>query len=284
VSVTGKLHVPLVFHMTVALVAVPDSSTNACPVVFVNPFALFQFGFATTPATSVLPMAVPCPTKSTLITPFPAAATVSVTVVVCVTLPLTPFSVNVDVPSGVLPVVVTVNVAVPAPVTVPGEKLAVAPAGNPLALSVTTPANPFNEPTLAVYVVALPTITVCVPGLADIVKSGGGGCVFTTKLTVVVCVKLPLVPVIVNVDVPTGVLPVVVTVNVAVPAPVTVPGEKLAVAPVGNPLALSVTTPVNPFNAPMLAVYVVALPTLTVCVLGLADIVKSCVAVARGTT
>jgi hypothetical protein len=216
---------------------------------------------------------------------FPAAAaTVSVTVVACVTLPLVPVIVNVDVPSGVLPVVVTVNVDVPAPVTVAGEKLAVAPVGNPLALSVTTPPNPFNEPTLAVYVAALPTITVCVLGLADIVKSGGGGCVFTTKLTVVVCVKLPLVPLIVNVDVPSGVLPVVVTVNVDVPAPVTVAGEKLAVAPVGNPLALSVTTPVNPFNAPMLAVYVVALPTLTVCVLGLADIVKSGVAVARGTT
>jgi hypothetical protein len=136
---------------------------------------------------------------------------------------------------------------------------------------------------LAVYVVELPTLTVCVLGLADIVKSGGGGCAFTTRLTVVECVRLPLVPVSVNVDVPTGVLPVVVTVNVELPAPVTVAGEKLAVAPVGNPLALSVTTPVNPFKAPTLAVYVVALPTLTVCVLGLADIVKSGVAVARGT-
>jgi hypothetical protein len=58
----------------------------------------------------------------------------------------------------------------------------------------------------------------------------------------------------VNVDVPTGVLPVVITVNVEFPAPVTVAGEKLAVAPVGNPLALSVTTPPNPFNAPMLVV------------------------------
>jgi hypothetical protein len=120
-------------------------------------------------------------------------------------------------------------------------------------------------------------------GLADIVKSGGGACAFTTKLTVVACVKLPLVPVIVNVEVPTGVLPVVVTVKVELPAPVTDVGEKLAVAPVGNPLALSVTTPVNPFNAAMLAVYVVALPTITVCVLGLADIVKSGVVVARGT-
>ena len=100
------------------------------------------------------------------------------------------------------------------------------------------------------------------PGLPAIVKSGGGGCAFTTKLTVVVCVKLPLVPLIVSVDVPTGVLPLVVTVSVDVPVPVTVAGEKPAVAPAGNPLALSATAPVNPFKAPMLVVYVVALPTI----------------------
>jgi hypothetical protein len=68
------------------------------------------------------------------------------------------------------------------------------------------------------------------------------------------------VPVIVKVDVPAGVVPVVVTVNVEFPAPVTVAGEKPAVAPVGNPLAASVTTPPNPFNDPMLVVYVAALP------------------------
>jgi hypothetical protein len=86
-------------------------------------------------------------------------------------------------------------------------------------------------------------------GLPDIVKSGGGACAFTTKLTVVVCVKLPLVPVIVSVDVPTGVLPVVVTVNVELPVPVTVPGEKAAVAPAGNPLTLSAMEPEKPENA-----------------------------------
>jgi hypothetical protein len=102
----------------------------------------------------------------------PVCTDVSVTVVACVTLPLTPVSVNVDVPAGVLPVVVTVNVELPVPVTVAGEKLAVAPAGNPLALSVTTPVNPATAPTFAVYVVELPTTTVCVLGLAENVKSG----------------------------------------------------------------------------------------------------------------
>src|SRR2546430_1014863 len=107
-----------------------------------------------------------------LITPLPATTTVSVTVVACVTLPLVPVMCKVEVPTGVLPVVVTVNVELPAPVTVVGEKFAVAPVGSPLALNVTTPPNPFNAPMLAVYVVALPTVTVCVLGLADIVKSG----------------------------------------------------------------------------------------------------------------
>jgi hypothetical protein len=91
-------------------------------------------------------------------------------------------------------------------------------------------------------------------GLPEIVKSGGGGCAFTAKLTVVVCVSAPLVPLIVSVEVPTGVLPVVVTVKVELPVPVTVAGEKLAVAPAGNPLALSAMEPEKPENAVVLTV------------------------------
>jgi hypothetical protein len=91
-------------------------------------------------------------------------------------------------------------------------------------------------------------------GLPDIVKSAGG-CAFTAaKLTVVVCVTLPLIPVIVSVDVPTGVLPVIVTVKVELPVPVTVAGEKPAVAPAGNPLALSAMEPEKPENAVVLTV------------------------------
>jgi hypothetical protein len=78
--------------------------------------------------------------------------------------------------------------------------------------------------------------------------------VVTTRVVVVECVRLPLVPVRVSVEVPTGVVPAVVTVSVEVPLPLIVAGEKLAVAPVGNPLALRVTVPVNPFNAPIVTV------------------------------
>src|SRR5271165_1151542 len=183
-----------------------------------------------------------------------AFITASVTLVVCVRLPLVPVMVTVDVPTGVVPLVVTVSVELPDPVTVAGTKFAVVPDGNPLALSVTTPPNPFNAPILAVYVVALPATTVCVPGVAVRLKLGGGGVPLTASVTPAVCVNAPLVPVMVTVDVPTGVVPLVLTVSVELPDPVTVAGTKFAVAPAGNPLALSVTTPLNPFNAPMFTV------------------------------
>ena len=92
------------------------------------------------------------------------------------------------------------------------------------------------------------------PGLPEIVKSAGGGCAFTTRLTVVVCVTLPFRPLIVNVEVPTGVLPVVVTVRVELPVPVNVAGEKLPVAPAGSPLALKAMEPEKPENALVLTV------------------------------
>jgi hypothetical protein len=50
----------------------------------------------------------------------------------------------------------------------------------------------------------------------------------------------------VRVELPTGVLVLVVTVIVDDPVPVTVVGLKVAVAPVGSPLALKVTTPLKP--------------------------------------
>jgi hypothetical protein len=170
--------------------------------------------------------------------------------------------------------VVTVNVELPPPVTVAGEKLAVAPAGSPLAVNVTTPLNPFSAPILAVYVVGLPATTVSVLGVAVSVKLAGGGVASTASVTLVVCFRLPLVPVMVSGYVPTEVVELVVTVRVVLPVPVTVAGEKLAVAPAGSPLALSVTTPANPFTAPTLTVYVVAFPTTTVSVLGVAERLK----------
>ena len=60
---------------------------------------------------------------------------------------------------------------------------------------------------------------------------------------------LPLVPVIVRVVVLFRVLEVVLTVSVDDPEPVTDVGLKAAVAPLGTPLMVKLTVPVNPAPA-----------------------------------
>ena len=94
-----------------------------------------------------------------------------------------PVTVSVEVAAGVVVPVVTVIVELPLAVIVVGLKLAEAPVGNPLALSVTVPVNPFRAPMVTVYVVELPAVTVCVEGETPTEKSGTGAAV-TTKLVV----------------------------------------------------------------------------------------------------
>jgi hypothetical protein len=50
----------------------------------------------------------------------------------------------------------TLSVELPEPVTDVGLNVAVAPAGNPLAVKLTLPAKPFKAPALTVYVVLPP--------------------------------------------------------------------------------------------------------------------------------
>jgi hypothetical protein len=76
--------------------------------------------------------------------------TTSVTFVECVSDPLVPVIVIVELPMGVPLVVVTLNVELPAVVMVGFEKEAVAPAGSPLAASVTVPLNPPSAPAFTV--------------------------------------------------------------------------------------------------------------------------------------
>ncbi len=70
------------------------------------------------------------------------------------------------------------------------------------------------------------------------------GAELATSITVVVCVRLPLTPVIVIVEVASGALGLGVTERVD--DPVAGFGVKLPVAPLGSPLTLSVTWPVKP--------------------------------------
>ena len=173
-----------------------------------------------------------------------AGFTTSVTVVECVRLPLVPVMVTVYVPAGVAVVVVTDMVDEPDPVTEVGLKLALAPAGNPLALSPTTPANPPEPVIVAVYEVPPPAVTVCEGGVAAMVKSPTTGA-FTTRFTEAVCVVAPLVPVMVSGNVPVGVVASVVTVSVELPE-VSDAGTNVPMAPAGRPLTLRVTVPANP--------------------------------------
>jgi hypothetical protein len=71
----------------------------------------------------------------------------------------------------------------------------------------------------------------------------------TVRLTVAACASVPLVPVIVTVDVPVGVLPAVATIKVDVLPGLIEAGLKVAVAPLGKPLALKVRVPLKPLRA-----------------------------------
>ncbi len=81
---------------------------------------------------------------------FGAGFTTSVTVVECTRLPLVPVIVKVNVPDGVDVLVVTDMVEEPEPATEAGLKLALAPAGKPLALKLTVPVKPPDPVTVAV--------------------------------------------------------------------------------------------------------------------------------------
>ena len=149
--------------------------------------------------------------------------------------------------------VITESVELPDPVTVLGVKLALEFCGRPLTVNETLPLNPTAPVTATVYRAVDPRLTVWLAGDAEIVKSPAGAA-FTTSVTVVEWVRLPLVPVIVKGYVPVGVELLVVTDIVEEPEPASEVGLYVALAPEGRPLALNETVPVNPFNAAMLAV------------------------------
>ena len=108
---------------------------------------------------------------------------------------MVPLILKLKVPVEVDEFVLTVSVDVPWAVTELGLKLAVELDGNPRTLNVTVPLKPLIAAMVAVYVVLLPRVTVCEDGEAEMEKE------FTTKVTVVECVRLGvlLVPVIVSV-------------------------------------------------------------------------------------
>src|SRR5262249_54456169 len=101
--------------------------------------------------------------------------TVSTKVVACVGLPpaSVPVIVTVYVPAGVEVDVARVRVELPEPPPIaPGLKLALAPAGRPLADRFTVSLKPFVGLTVTVVAVLFPAVTVDEPGASEMVKSG----------------------------------------------------------------------------------------------------------------
>src|SRR5271157_983089 len=93
----------------------------------------------------------------------------------------------------------------------------------------------------------LPLTTVIVVGDALRVKLAFAGEV-TVRVTVVVCIRVPLVPVTVIVYVPVAAVEDTVKVRVELPAPVMDVGLKTAVTPVGWPDAVKVMAEPKPFT------------------------------------
>jgi hypothetical protein len=174
--------------------------------------------------------------------------------------PLVPESVTVNVP-------LTEDgqdiVEVPEPARLVGESVQESPVdGDEVAAKVTFPAKPLTPDIVTVEFPALPTVTLTVEGLAEMVKS------WTMKVTIVECDFDPLVPVIVTWRVPAAAK---VQASVEVPDPVTLVG--LSVQAVL--LLARLTIPANPFNVVTVIADVAPVPAFAVTLIGLAAIVKS---------
>jgi hypothetical protein len=154
-----------------------------------------------------------------------------------------------------------------------GLKDAVAPAGVPVALSVTLSGEPLRT-AVAMVDVALPPCTAdTLLGFAPIVKSLGAA--VTVSVTVVLCVALGAVPVTVTVYVPGVVEAPTLSVSVELAPAVTAAGLNEAVVPAGRPLAESVTLSAEPLVTAVVMVEVVLPPCTAETLLGFALIEKS---------
>jgi hypothetical protein len=196
--------------------------------------------------------------------------TVSAIAVVCVKLPEVPVMVTVvGLPTVAEPLAVSVKTLVP--VVLVGLNDAVTPVGRvEVTVKATLPAKPFVG--LTVIVLVPPGVTPCamlkVLGAAESVKFGGA---VTVRAIVVVCVRLPDVPVMVTVVGPLAVAaPLAVSVKTLVP--VVLVGLKDAVTPVGRvEVTARATLPVKPLVGVTVMVLVPpAAPGVIVRVLGAA--------------
>jgi len=158
----------------------------------------------------------------------------------CDRLPDLPLTLTLKVP--VVAELLTVSVTVVPEVEGLGLKEAVTPVGRLDAEKVTLPVKPFVGWMVIEDVPVLPRATLRLLGEAERLKFGPG---FTAREIVVVCVKLPDVPVIVTVALP--VVAVLLAVSVSVLVLVVLVGLNEAVTPLGRPDADRAMLPVKPF-------------------------------------
>lgn len=232
------------------LVVVVDAGLNAAVTPAGSPLALK----ATLPVNPpedvtviVLVPVAPCVTVAVVPAKVKLGVCTAVTlkrmVVVWVSVPLTPVTVIVEVP--MVAVLDAVKVSALVPVVDAGLNAAVTPAGSPLALRATLPANPPEGATVIVLAPVPPCATETLAGAAD--KAKLGVLLVTVRTSVAVCVSVPLTPVTVMVAAPTVAVADAVKVNVLA-AVVVDAGLKLAVTPGGKPLAVRATLPANPLS------------------------------------
>jgi hypothetical protein len=156
-------------------------------------------------------------------------------------------------------------------VVVGGLKEAVTPLGNPEADKLTLPVKPFCGETVTVLPPLAPWTIDKVFGEAEREKFGTRAAV-TVRLTVVVLVKVPEVPVMVTVAVP--IVAVLLAVSVKVlefVGLVVLTGLKEAVTPAGKPDAAKLTPLLKPFTGTTAMVLVPLVPCVMVTLLGEAE-------------
>jgi hypothetical protein len=210
---------------------------------------------------------------------FPAAAGLTVSEMVVLPFAPDPVPLIVTFTVPVVAVLDAVNVTVLVLVAGFGLNPAVTPLGNPDALNVTLPLNPFVGVIVIVEVPVLPCVTETLLGEADSVKPGCAAAVTVSEMVVLAFTPDPVPPIVTD-TVP--VVAVLEAVNVTVLVPVAGFGLNPAVTPLGSPDAVNVTLPLNPPEGVIVIVEVPVLPWVTATLLGEADNVKLGVCVDPG--
>ena len=134
------------------------------------------------------------------------------------------------------------------------------------------------------YCCVPPTKIEVLAGVRAIDTSVGPLELSTRRFAVELCVRLPLVPVIVTVYPPVVAVALAVRFRVVDPDPVTEVGLNVPVTPAGKPLTLKAMEPLNPPRLVAKVVKLVLLPWTTFCELGDVESEKSTVALTTSDT